>query len=69
MQTIGGRIYLLRTARHMTQSELAKLVYVDKSTVSRWEHNQAEPDYRTIVRLSIIFQVSLSYLMTGKKGF
>lgn len=69
MQTIGERIYLLRTAQHMTQSELAKLVYVDKSTVSRWEHNQAEPDHRTTVRLSILFQVSLLYLMTGKKDF
>jgi transcriptional regulator with XRE-family HTH domain len=42
METMGDRIRQLRSARNMTQDQLAKAVGVTKSAVSQWEDGSSK---------------------------
>ena len=68
MQTekIGERIRYLRMQNGITQKELAKNLYVSGKTVSSWELNRTEPDIASIIKLSLLFCISLDYLLIGK---
>ena len=53
----------LRSARHITQLELAhELNYSDKA-VSRWERAQAIPDAKVLLQLAELFGVTVDYLL------
>ena len=41
--SIGKRVLLRRKKAGLTQTELAKLIHVGKSTISIWENDEAEP--------------------------
>lgn len=54
----------LRTERGLTQQELAKQLYVTRSTVGRWENGTRLPDATTISRLSQCLGVDVGTLMS-----
>ena len=60
--TIGERIAALRTEQHISQKELADLLFVNQGTVSRWERDSRYPDNDMIVRMAKLFGVSPSVL-------
>lgn len=62
---IGERIYDLRTAKNLSQGDLAELVGVSRQSISKWENSSAVPDLEKIVKLSEIFEVSLDKLVKG----
>lgn len=62
---IGENIYKLRTARNMSQTDLANALEVSRQSVSKWENNSAVPDLERIVNMSRIFEVSLDELVFG----
>lgn len=39
-RTLGELIKTMRTAKGLTQSELAVMVYSDVSSICRWEHGE-----------------------------
>lgn len=39
-RTLGELIKTMRTAKGLTQSELAEAVYSDVSSICRWEHGE-----------------------------
>ena len=60
---IAKNIARLRTARGMTQIDLAeKLNYSDKA-VSKWERGESMPDVLTLVQLAELFGVSVNALL------
>lgn len=64
--TLGSRLKELREKRNLTVSHVAKAVAVSPSTYRDWEYGRVikgEP----YIKLAEIFEVSLTYLMTGKK--
>ena len=61
--TIGERIKLLRTEKGLTQTELAKVLNVARSTLSQYESNQRTPSDDMKLKLSNIFNVSVYYLL------
>jgi len=63
---LGPRIYQLRTARNLSQEELADLLEVSRQSVSKWENNNAIPDLDKLLRLSEIFGVTLDELVKGE---
>lgn len=59
---LGATIYKLRTAKNLSQEELAGLLDVSRQSVSKWETNAATPDLEKLIRLCDIFNVSLDEL-------
>lgn len=61
--TIGERIKFLRTEKGLTQTELAKILNIARSTLSQYESNQRTPSDDMKLKLSSIFNVSIDYLI------
>lgn len=62
---IGERIYSLRTAKNLSQGDLAELLSVSRQSISKWENNSAMPDLEKIIKLSEIFDISIDELVKG----
>ncbi len=60
---IGTKLKALRMENHLRQEQVAKLVGVDRSTVSLWESDQRQPPYGTLVRLANLYGVTTDYLL------
>ena len=54
-----------RLEKKLTQKELAKLLYVSESAVSKWEKNVAHPDITLLPKLSEILDVTEHELITA----
>lgn len=59
----GGRLKLLRKKSGLTQAQLALMLGKSTSAVRMWELGTNEPDIKTLVKLSSIFDSSLDYLL------
>jgi transcriptional regulator with XRE-family HTH domain len=66
----GERLRLLREESNLTVEQLAEKLDIVKQTISKYENNQREPKYETLVKIAEIFNVSLDYLFgrTDKRG-
>ena len=60
---IGKKIYDLRTKQHLNQEELARILYVSRQAISRWEIGDAMPSIDNVVELSKIFSISIEELL------
>lgn len=58
----------LRKSKNLTQMQLAEILGIDQTAVSKWELNKALPDTGTAIKLSEYFDVSLDYLL-GRSTF
>lgn len=58
---IGEKIKELRIKHQLTQSQLAQLAKLSPSAIGMYEHNRREPDSKTLLKFSGIFQVHVSY--------
>jgi DNA-binding transcriptional regulator YiaG len=57
---ISGVIISLKALRKqygMSQKVLAKLMSVDQTTVSKWEHNRQKPTRAAVLRMAEIFNI------------
>lgn len=63
--SFGTFLKQMRQEKNLTQRELASMLYVSESTVSKWENNVATPDMMTIYKLSEILEVSEHELITA----
>ncbi len=53
----------LRTAKGMTQGELADALGITRSRLSMYELGQREPDFETLEMIADYFNVDIDYLM------
>ena len=53
----------LRTAKGLSQEELAAKLYVTRQAVSRWENGETVPNTETLKLLSKFFDVSINTLL------
>ena len=60
---LGNRIKYLRTARNMSQVELASALNVSKQSVSNWENDNILPSVEIIRHLANYFSCSSDYLL------
>jgi len=60
---VAEKIKKFRKARNMTQTELAKRLWVNKSIISSYENEQRLPSVEMLVKLSSEFNVSIDYLL------
>ena len=66
MFLLGKKIKELRNKYKYTQTELANIVGVTKSTIAAYENDTRQPSYEVLIKLSHIFKVSLDYLILNR---
>ena len=64
-KSFGAFLKSKRQEKNLTQKELAKLLFVTESAVSKWEKNVAHPDITLLPKLSEILGVSEHELITA----
>ena len=57
----------LRVEKKWSQEKLASLLYVNTSTINRWENGKRYPNLDDLYKLSGIFNISISELVAGEK--
>lgn len=61
----AAKIKEVRKNQNLTQQDLADILNVSRSTISKWETKSAYPDITTLIQISNQFSVSLDYLLKG----
>jgi len=61
---VSKNITYLRTNNKMTQLELGEALSYSDKAVSKWERAEAIPDAYVLKKLSVLFNVSVDYLLT-----
>lgn len=64
-EVFGWRLAAARKAAGMTQADVAAVMCVDQSTVSKWETGAALPSLYVAVGLASLLGVRLSDLVVG----
>lgn len=57
----------LRKRRGLTQEELAELLYVSRTAISKWESGRGFPNIDSLKAISKFFSVSLDELLSGEE--
>ena len=60
---IGEMLVKLRTAKGLTQDEVAQSLSVSNKTVSKWENSASMPDLPMLMELSQYFGVTTDALL------
>lgn len=64
---IGKIIRELRKEYGLSQNELAKKMFTSQDTISLWELDKSLPDVKSIIKLSLLFNVSTDYILGLEK--
>lgn len=67
-EKIGKFIRELRIEKQMTQQELAGVLGVTDSAISKWETGRGEPDITFLIPLSKELNITVLELLNGEKG-
>lgn len=57
----------LRKTKNMTQEEVGEKLFIDRTTVSKWERGDYIPNPEMLLSLSHLFDVSVNELLLGEK--
>lgn len=63
LMMLNEMIRKLRTARGISQVELAAALNVTKQSVSNWENNNIQPSIEMLLKIAAYFSVSTDYLL------
>lgn len=63
---MSNRLRELRIKNNISQKKLATDLNVGESTISMWENNQREMDYKTLLKVSNYFGVTIDYLLKDR---
>lgn len=66
--TIGTKIKELREAHGIKQKELAAVLGVDPSTITKYEKNERLPEIKYLIKIADFFDVSVDFLL-GRKEY
>lgn len=67
MEKLGDRIMVRLQEQHITQKELAQMVGVTESALSRYINNEREPKLEVLANLATALDTTVDYLTTGAK--
>ncbi len=61
---LNERLREIRTAKKLSQVELARLLGVTKQCVSNWENDNIQPSIEMLIKIANALQVSTDYLLS-----
>ena len=61
---LSEKLTKLRKEKGLTQEELAQMVYVTRTAVSKWENGKGYPATDSLILLSKVYGVSIDYLLS-----
>ncbi len=61
------KLQMLRKKQGLTQEELAQLLYVSRTAVSKWESGRGFPSMDSLRRLACVFSVTIDELFSGEQ--
>ena len=61
--TVGGRLQQLREDKHLTQEQLAEIMYVKKSTISAYENDKVDIKGSVLIELSQHLDTTPNYIL------
>ena len=67
MFDLGLILQELRNSNNYTQTQVARRLNVSVATVGRWENNYKTPSTEHLIDLSVLYNVSLNYLVGREK--
>ena len=67
MEKLGGRIAILLKQKNITQKDLAMMIGVTESALTRYIKNEREPKIEVLANLATALDTTVDYLTTGKK--
>lgn len=62
MNIIADRLRALRGTVNLSQAKLAKALEIHQSAINRYEHDQTDPSFETLLRYADFFDVSMDYI-------
>jgi transcriptional regulator with XRE-family HTH domain len=62
MKEIAERLKALRLGVNFTQTQIAKVIGVEQSTINRYEHDVGMPQHERLLRYADYFDVSFDYI-------
>lgn len=65
--TQGYRIKSARTAKGLSQGDVAAKLRVTRNAVSQWEHNKSTPKSKTLDKLAVILGRSKQWIESGRE--
>lgn len=63
MSSLGEKLKTLRKNNKLTQTDMANILGVKKSSISKYENNVNVPDIKSLIKLSNYFEISLDSLV------
>lgn len=67
MEKLQISLAAARVNAEMTQSEVAQIMHVDRSTIRRWEKSEKIPNYDEIKKLSEVYKMPIDCIFFGKR--
>ncbi|MBR1568540.1 MAG: response regulator [Lachnospiraceae bacterium] len=64
-QSFANRLKQLRTERNLSQQQMAELLYVDRSTIAKWENGNRIPDTLLLSRIAECLDIDMQVLLTN----
>lgn len=61
------KLQSLRKEKGLTQEELAEVLYVSRTAVSKWESGRGYPNIESLKDISKFFSISIDDLLSGEK--
>lgn len=62
MKLMAERLRTLRFANQLSQAKLAQEFSATQASINRYEHDQSEPSFETLLKYADYFNVSMDYL-------
>lgn len=57
----------LRASRGLTQEELAEVLFVSRTAISKWESGRGYPSIDSLKEIAVFFSVTIDELLSGEK--
>lgn len=61
------KLQLLRKQKNLTQDQLAQMLYVSRTAISKWESGKGYPNIESLKSISKVFGVSIDELLSGEE--